>query len=222
MRRRHFLTLTGSTLGGALVYAFDKKPKAIVPKPGKTVRIPLKFFTKDEAHQVGAAAARIFPSDATGPGATEAGVVIFIDRQLASPFGRDRYRYTQAPFEPGVPEQGYQGAETPRQVYRAGLKLLGADFIGLGPAEQDAKLKSIETSYFFRLLRQNTIEGMFCDPMHGGNAGLVGWQLLGFPGPYMSWADDVEAHYGIAFRPKSQSLADVLGRRIVPWEETAS
>ncbi len=30
---------------------------------------------------------------------------------------------------------------------------------------------------------QHTIKGMFSDPMHGGNAGLIGWQLIGDPGP---------------------------------------
>ncbi len=226
MRRRHFLTLTGTTLGGVLVYGFDKKPTVLHSAPGKaggkTMRIPLKFFTEDEAHLCGAAVARIFPSDATGPGAQEAGVVLFIDRQLASAFGRDRFRYTQAPFEPGIPEQGYQGKETPREVYREGLKLLGAGFGQLSAAEQDAKLKSIESTYFFRLLRQNTIEGMFCDPMHGGNAGTIGWQLIGYPGPYMSWAEDMTAHYGQAFRPKPKGISQVLGRKITPWEESAS
>jgi gluconate 2-dehydrogenase gamma chain len=225
MRRRHFLTLTGSTLGGVLVYGFDKKPKVLHPDgkgDAKTVRIPLKFFTEVEAHIAGAAVGRIFPSDETGPGAKEAGVVVFIDRQLASAFGRDRFRYTEPPFEAGIPEQGYQGKETPREVYREGLKLLGAGFDQLSPAEQDARLKSIETTYFFRLLRQNTIEGMFCDPMHGGNAGTIGWQLIGFPGPYMTWADDMTAHYGEAFRPKPKGISEVLGRKITPWEETAS
>jgi gluconate 2-dehydrogenase gamma chain len=222
MRRRHFLTLSGSTLGGALIYGFDGKPQVANPAPGKSVRIPLKFFTSDEARIAGAAVARIFPTDETGPGAKEAGVVVFIDRQLASAFGRDRFRYTHPPFEQGLPEQGYQGAETPRQIYRTGLRLLGTGFIQLTPAEQDTRLQAIETTYFFRLLRQNTIEGMFCDPMHGGNAGLVGWEIIGYPGPYMSWAEDMEKHYGVAFRPKPRSLSDVLGRRIAPWEETAS
>ena len=60
--------------------------------------------------------ARIFPSDELGPGAREAGVVVYIDRQLAGPYGRDRHRYTQEPFEDGVPEVGYQGRATPREI----------------------------------------------------------------------------------------------------------
>ena len=39
----------------------------------------------------------------------------------------------------------------------------------------------MERTRFFQLLRTHTIEGMFSDPMHGGNAGLIGWQLIGYP-----------------------------------------
>ena len=117
-------------------------------------------------------------------------------------------------------EQGYQGKATPREVYREGLVLLGHDFGKLLPGEQDARLRRIETTYFFRLLRQHTIEGMFCDPIHGGNAGLIGWQLIGYPGPHMSWSDHIDQHYGKAYRPKPRSLSDVVGHAVKPWEET--
>jgi gluconate 2-dehydrogenase gamma chain len=215
--RRHFLTLSATTLGGLLVYTLDRQPNRVHAQSG-ALKIPLRFFTEEEALAIAAAAARIFPSDESGPGADEAGVVIYIDRQLASAYGRDYYRYTQPPFEQGVPEQGYQGRETPRQIYRAGLKTL-ARFHLLTPAEQDAKLRQIETTPFFSLLRTHTIEGMFSDPMHGGNRDLIGWQLLGFPGPRMNYSDDVDQHYGAAFRPKPASLAQILGRPVKPRED---
>jgi gluconate 2-dehydrogenase gamma chain len=183
------------------------------------VRVPLRFFDEEAALTVAAAAARIFPTDESGPGATEAGVVIYIDRQLAGPYGRDRYRYTQPPFEEGVPEQGYQGKATPRELYRLGLILLG-NLDHLTPAGQDAKLHEIEATPFFRLLRQHTIEGMFCDPMHGGNADMIGWQLIGYPGPQMSWASHIDQHYGEPYRPKPSSLSVVVGHPVKPWEES--
>ncbi len=74
-----------------------------------TVRVPLRFFTAAEARVVVAACERIFPNDESGPGATEAGVVVYIDRQLAGPYGRDKYRYTKGPFVESLPEHGYQG-----------------------------------------------------------------------------------------------------------------
>jgi gluconate 2-dehydrogenase gamma chain len=206
MRRRHFLTISAATIGGVLVYSLDRKPFRISAED-KALRIPLRFFDEKEALIVAAAAARIFPSDESGPGAPEAGVVIYIDRQLAGPYGRDRYRYTHAPFEEGPPELGYQGKATPREIYREGLKGL-AGFDRLAPSEQDKALKQIESSLFFSLLRQHTIEGMFCDPIHGGNVDMVGWQLIGFPGPRMSNYEDIDKHFGQAFRPKPVSLSD--------------
>jgi len=50
---------------------------------------------------------------------------------------------------------------------------------------------------------------------------LIGWQIIGYPGPYMSWADHIDQHYGTPFRPKPRSLSDVLGRKVKPWEDEA-
>jgi gluconate 2-dehydrogenase gamma chain len=96
---------------------------------------------------------------------------------------------------------------------------LWQDFDRLTPDLQDARLRQIETTYFFRLLRQHTIEGMFCDPMHGGNADLIGWQLIGYPGPYMSWSGQIDQHHGKAYRPKPRSLQQVVGRAVRPGED---
>jgi gluconate 2-dehydrogenase gamma chain len=219
MRRREFLTLSAASTGGVVVYSLDREVFRLTAQTKQTVRIPLRFFSRAEALIVAAAASRIFPSDEVGPGAREAGVAIYIDRQLAGPWGRDRYRYTQEPFEENAPpEFGYQGKATPRQIYRQGLQELKG-FDRLSDAEQDLKLAQIETTLFFLLLRQSTIEGMFCDPMHGGNIDMVGWQLIGFPGPRMSNYDDVEKHYGEAFRPKPVSLRELTGRKVRPSED---
>jgi gluconate 2-dehydrogenase gamma chain len=219
MRRREFLTLSAASIGGVVVYSLDREVFRLTAQTKQTVRIPLRFFSRAEALIVAAAASRIFPSDEVGPGAREAGVAIYIDRQLAGPWGRDRYRYTQEPFEENAPpEFGYQGKATPRQIYRQGLQELKG-FDRLSDAEQDLKLAQIETTLFFLLLRQSTIEGMFCDPMHGGNIDMVGWQLIGFPGPRMSNYDDVEKHYGEAFRPKPVSLRELTGRKVRPSED---
>jgi len=228
MKRRQFLVLSAASIGGVLVYSLDRKVYRLAAQDNplqtpntkqKQVRVPLRFFTESEALLIAAAAARIMPSDETGPGAQEAGVVIFIDRQLAGPWGRDRYRYAAEPFEDDVaPEFGYQGKAAPRDVYREGLKLL-AGFDQLMPAQQDEKLRQIENTTFFRLLRQNTIEGMFSDPLHGGNIDMVGWQLIGFPGPRMSNFVEVDKYRGQAFRPKPVSLRDVGGASYKPLED---
>ena len=221
MRRRQFLVLSAASIGGVLVYSLDRRASRLFAqeKATQTLKIPLRFFTEEEALIVAAAAARIFPTDDSGPGAKEAGVVIYIDRQLAGPYGRDRYRYTQGPFDENAPREfGYQGKATPRETYREGLKSLKG-FDRLPPGEQDKKLQQIENTHLFALLRENTIEGMFCDPIHGGNVDMVGWQLVGFPGPRMSNHDDLTKHFGEAFRPKPISLEQSIGRKVRTSED---
>lgn len=217
MRRRHFLNLSMSTVGGVLVYSVDRNRFQAFGQE-KTLRVPLRFFEEAEALIVAAAASRIFPSDDSGPGAKEASVVIYVDRQLAGPYGRDAHRYTAPPFEEGPAEFGYQGKATPREIYRQGLQKL-KDFNRLSATEQDDALKAIESTYFFTLLRQHTIEGMFCDPVHGGNVDMVGWQLIGFPGPQMNYFDDIDKHFGEAFRPKPESLQQITGVKVRPSED---
>jgi gluconate 2-dehydrogenase gamma chain len=203
--RRHFLTITAAALGGLLIYS-PEKGFFRLPDEKTIVHIPLHFFEGSEALIVTAAVSRIFPTDDSGPGAKETGVAIYIDRHLAGPYGSDRHRYTAGPFESGRPELGYQGKATPREIYREELKGL-AGFQRLQTAEQDRALKEIESSFFFSLLRQHTLEGMFSDPIHGGNLAMRGWQLIGFPGPQMNNYDDVDKHFGEAFRPPPVSLS---------------
>ena len=62
------------------------------------------FLTLDSEEQatVEAIAEAMIPSDSNGPGAAEAGVVYFVDRQLASEYGMNAGMYMQGPFvQPG-------------------------------------------------------------------------------------------------------------------------
>src|SRR4029079_84840 len=97
MRRREFITLPAVALGGAMLESLARESRRL-RMVGKNVLVPLRFFTGQEAQVIAAACERIFPRDATGPGATDAGVVVYIDRQLAGPYGRDAYRYVTPPF----------------------------------------------------------------------------------------------------------------------------
>jgi gluconate 2-dehydrogenase gamma chain len=217
MKRREFIELSAKGLGGLLIYSLAGVPS--VKAAEGTVKVPLRFFTQEEAKAVIAACERIFPADESGPGATQAGAMVYIDRQLAGPYGTDKYRYTQGPFVESGPEHGYQGKENPQETYRAGIQKLGADFAGLDAAKQDERLRAVEHSHFFQLLRQHTIEGMFCDPMHGGNVDMIGWQMIGYPGPQMSYRDVIGKYNGVAYRVKPQSLSEIVGFPIKPWED---
>jgi gluconate 2-dehydrogenase gamma chain len=221
MKRREFITLSAKSLGGLLIYTLAREPMFLNAQEG-TIKVPLRFFTAAEARTVAAACERILPSDDSGPGAKEAGVIIYIDHQLAGPYGKDKYRYTKGPWVESDPEHGYQGQANPQQIYREGIKTLGDGFADLSAAQQDEKLRSIESTYFFRMLRTHTIEGMFSDPMHGGNANLIGWQLIGYPGPLMSYRNEIGKFNGVAWRRKPMSLEQVLRRPVKGWEDEAS
>ncbi len=209
VNRRRVLGV-GIALGAAPVAAVAETIRggAGTPWTANTASYPLAadpaqrydFFTPAEAAFVEAASERMIPADDLGPGAIEAGVPIFIDRQLAGDFGRASRMYMQGPWPKGLKTQGYQSRFTPAQMYRAAIpaiddaanKAKGSSFAGLAGADQDALLQQVQTGAvdlgqvdpvaFFTLLLQNVMEGFFCDPLYGGNRGMAGWKLIGFPG----------------------------------------
>ncbi|QGZ64331.1 gluconate 2-dehydrogenase subunit 3 family protein [Paraburkholderia acidisoli] len=168
-----------------------------------------RFFDAREWAFVEAAADRLIPADTEGPGALEAGVPEFIDRQMDTPYAHGALWYMQGPFQQGVPELGYQLKLVPRDVYRLGIaavnayctKSYGKDFDALDAATRDSVLAALEAgkveldgvpaSVFFGQLLQNTREGYFCDPIHGGNRNMAAWQMIGFPGARADFMDFV-------------------------------
>ncbi|MCC7046056.1 MAG: gluconate 2-dehydrogenase subunit 3 family protein [Alphaproteobacteria bacterium] len=80
---------------------------------------PLAFFTPEEAAFIDAAVGRLIPADALGPGAKEAGVTQFLDRQLSGPYGAAQTWYMQGPWRDGEPTQGYQTRLIGRSWVRA-------------------------------------------------------------------------------------------------------
>ena len=171
------------------------------------------FFTAAEAAFVEAAVARLIPGDKGDPGAIEAGVPFFIDRQLAGPFGRADHFFMQGPWPEALPTQGYQSRLTPAKMYRAAIPAIddlarhrgsGHIFHEMSAADQDGFLKDMEagklqlagvqSKAFFALLLQNAKEGFFSDPIYGGNRDLVGWRMIGFPGAHYDYRDWVKRH----------------------------
>jgi gluconate 2-dehydrogenase gamma chain len=167
-----------------------------------------QFLHPDEAAFIEAAIDRLIPADEVGPGARQAGVALFIDRQLAGPYGHGERTFLQGPFAAGEQSQGWQ-MHAPAVVYRAAIPEIdawcrsahGAPFAGLDAAAQDGALRQLESGDahlsgevaakpFFELLLQNTMEGYFADPLYGGNQGMAAWRMIGFPGArydYRPW-----------------------------------
>lgn len=177
---------------------------------GSTRTATPTYFTTDERAFVRAAVDRLVPKDALGPGGIEAGIDVFIDAQLAGPFGQASDTYMRGPFRLGSTEQGYQLPFTPAQVYRLGIarvdahcrKTLNAPFASLKPGQQDQVLHDLEDgkvdfgeippTNFFDLLLRNTKEGFLADPIYGGNRDFAGWKLIGYRGPRYNYLDEVE------------------------------
>lgn len=178
-----------------------------------------QFFTPAEWAFLLAACARLIPADQFGPGAIEAGVPIYIDRQMATPWADGGIWYMQGPYMAAKPEFGLQSALTPKQYYRLGIKAIdaacqaeqGKNFAELGPAQQDEILTRIEKgtltapdlslkSFFTEILLKNVREGFFGDPLYGGNRQMVGWLLIGHPGAradFREWVGDAALYpYG--------------------------
>jgi gluconate 2-dehydrogenase gamma chain len=172
------------------------------------------FFTPAEAAFIEAAVARLIPNDSVGPGALEANVPFFLDRQLAGRFGRGDHFYLGGPWSKGTPEQGYQSRYSPAQLYRAAVAAIdkyaaanfgGAVFAKLAPDDQDKVLKGLEGGdvkldegvdgkSFFAMLLQNTKEGYFSDPVYGGNKDMAAWKMIGFPGAHYDYKEWVSRH----------------------------
>lgn len=221
MQRREFIRIPARALGGVLLYTLAGEPILTQAQEAESdiVELELRHFTAAEARIIDAACARIVPSDETGPGAREAGAVVYVDRQLAGPYGRDAWRYTQGPWETdGWEGHGYQGEQNPREIYAEGFELLGDDFADLDEDAQDERLVAIEDTLFFRMLRSHAVEGTFCDPLHGGNRDLIGWQLLGFPGPVMSYRAQIE-NQTEPYRPEPRSLEQIVGHPVKGMED---
>ncbi len=180
--------------------------------PTDPVKAGTSFLTAAELAFVTAAADRLIPPDATGPGASEAGVPTFIDRQLAGPWGRGDHLYLGGPWPSGPPSQGYQSRLTPAEYYRTSIAAIdthtsgqhGAVFSALDPGAQDAVLKQLEAGTlpmrgvapkeFFTMLLQNVNEGYFSDPIYGGNRDMGGWKMIGFPGARYDYSDWISRH----------------------------
>jgi gluconate 2-dehydrogenase gamma chain len=196
--------------------------------PATVAAPPLRFFNDAQARTIAAMAERIFPKDASGPGATDAHVLNYIDGRLGDAWGLGAKTYRQGPYiQPADSGHGFQLAMTPRDVYKDALVALdaytarqyGKSFAELTAQQQDDTLHALEqgkvdtfttvpAATFFAMFRQNVVEGLFADPLYGGNFNLIGWRWVGFPGnpmaygdPYGNFIDKFDTPYNVEPKP---------------------
>jgi gluconate 2-dehydrogenase gamma chain len=175
------------------------------------------FFTDYEARMLDAVTARIIPSEPDGLGAREAAVVTYIDGAVAGYF-----RDLQALYRQGLQQLddycrsscGAAFADLPNDVQDHVLAAIDATSSSRSPPDEPAErltpaIEETILSRFFAIVVDQTIQGMFCDPMYGGNRGFVGWKLIGFPGAQWGYtAEQMQPGFD-ATTISIQSLSDL-------------
>lgn len=197
----------GVASGGVHAAGAQGTPAAVAGTPTAATGYQPVALTQAELTTLEAVVDRLIPPDADSPGAVEAGVHIYIDRSLAGAYAATLPLY----------QQNLAALNTAALAEGAGL------FAALDPADQDALLTELETFGqppaatsatpvasnsaevkvppklsgasvgFFALLLEHTREGMFGDPMYGGNINFAGWDLLGYPGVKLVWTAEEQA-----------------------------
>jgi gluconate 2-dehydrogenase gamma chain len=236
--RRRFLVgagAAGTAVAAALAPTLPQQAEAQTPVPPQAPVAPpasasepdaLLTLTATEAAFFTAAADTMIPADELTPSASECGVTVFIDRQLAGAWGGGAKMYRAGPFRRGTPTQGYQLPLTPREFFAEGIAATNAwtnktrrkDFDRLAPKEREEALKALEQSkaelpdfdgkQFFEALLTIVMEGFFADPIYGGNRNKAGWKMVGYPGLPAVYSTLIEEYRNKRYQVEPQSIAD--------------
>jgi gluconate 2-dehydrogenase gamma chain len=188
--RRAFLV--GAAVGAGAAAGAALMPEALAQQPQGAAATPPAhahgsgssqgygaFLNVDESATIQAFTERLMPGAPGKPGATDAGVINYIDLALAGAYADLREFYRR-----GIAQLDAYCQATHKQP-----------FAKLSAAQQDEVITALEqgkaagfgwpsAQAFFNTLRTHTIEGMFADPVYGGNKDFAGWRLVGFPGAH--------------------------------------
>jgi gluconate 2-dehydrogenase gamma chain len=197
--------------GGIGAAALSKTGDAAAETSAAPAPYQPRYFHPAEWAFINAAVDRLIPPNSDGPGAVEAGVPEFLDRQMEAPYGHGGFWYMRGPYKTDAePTLGYQLRFTPRELYRTAIaamddwcsKTYGKVFASLDENMRDTALHQLEAgkvpfadmpaTTFFTQLLANTKEGYLADPIYGGNRNMGAWKMIGFPGAradYMDWIE---------------------------------
>ncbi len=158
-----------------------------------------------EARTATALFERMFPADENGAGATEIGVVAYLDGALAG-----AYADKVEPYRLGL-----------AALDRAAKHLCGKSFAECEVEQQDELVGKLERGElpdfrtppqqrFFSMLCKHLQEGLFADPAYGGNRDKLGWRFLGHPGVWLeNSAEENLSEEPVTKGGESQSLEDL-------------
>ena len=177
--------------------------------PAASADTAFRFLTPHQAAVLDAATRRLIPGpedhplEIGSPGAHEANVVQFLDIMLSAfsfsppmvqaggPWsnragGTQDFMADFVPLDRAQTFAWQQRIADYREQYTNGIALLdqlaGGDFTKVSKLRQDFILARGKALSFTQLLFGHTIQAMYAVPEYGGNAGLVGWQDIKFPG----------------------------------------
>ncbi|WP_298832823.1 gluconate 2-dehydrogenase subunit 3 family protein [uncultured Planococcus sp.] len=223
----------GGIIGGLIGANTNRQDTASTNAPGtpqESTGAPggvrgLTFFKNNAEFEIlNQATERIFPEDDLGPGAIGLGVAYFIDQQLAGSYGENSKEYMQGPFFEGELTQGYQSRLKRNEMFRQGIQLMqqeaqsrfNANFVDLEGGQMDEILTAFQEDeiqmrgttslFFFRLLRQATLEGAYADPIYGGNHNMEGWRMKGFPGHQAAYINEIDSEDFVEIEPQSLGM----------------
>ena len=125
------------------------------------------------------------------------------------------------PFQPMASDTRPSGKLNRGEMFLLGIRRMreyaveehDAEFVDLEGDVQDEVLKAFEagevevagmrSEAFFSLLRNTTIEGVYSDPVYGGNKNMEGWKMIQYPGPRMGWMDQITSEEFVEMEPES-------------------
>jgi gluconate 2-dehydrogenase gamma chain len=236
--RRNFLkqavvgTAAAAAINPAVEAASPATPQETTQKSNAAAAAPVSagytFLNANEAAFVEAFVDVIVPADEFTPSGTDLGLATFIDRQLGGAWGKGDRLYMQGPWQQGSPGQGYQLPMTPAQFFRTSIAAVnehckqanGKEFDRLPAADKQKvvedlsggkiTLGEISSRQFFDAAYQAVMEGMFADPIYGGNRDKAGWKMVGYPGVIAIHAQNIETYRNKKYPVKPVSIADLM------------
>jgi gluconate 2-dehydrogenase gamma chain len=187
--RRDFLK--GAAIGAAAVAVGPALFPAISSAATKDEVTP-KALTSAEFQVLTALVDRLLPEDEVGPGGVAARAHVYIDLALAgdynaalpaykanlaavNAYAKEKYGSALASLPAATQDEVVTALEAGKVP--GVTSLVGVDI----PAVRDALFPEIQGT-FFSVLLQHTREGMFGDPLYGGNRNFIGWNLIRYPG----------------------------------------